>query len=659
MLKSQIDNNRLVRLIPLPIHATMTATLWTVGNGNLPRKPQFGRVCSLARLCGPRDDMMGTTMIPREINREHVLQAVEYIRQHGVPPGRQSRKFLLRHADEVYPPKYVVSLACRIAKGQALGSGDFGGGPETNTFLTGLGFEIIDKSSTVLIPAGTAETTARSASRRRSRRSSMNRRHSERCPACKERVKQLLCRLYGRVEEGKSFGIPTRPDALTARFGVPLLARIYDELAALRGHDAFVRREHLPPCDYFVPQPGFVLEFDETQHFTAPRRVSLEQYGTTAPMGFSVQRWIELCRRIDAHDNDPPDRDEQRAWYDTLRDFLPVLLDGFLPTVRLLAGEQAWCDLDPGDAEDRALFRDWFALPCRFEVEQQWTANAKPFWGRVIVCGPWYGGVPQARHVLNAVCDRWPGGQRTTILVTCGGFVSFKWPSSITRNDIGDILNPDPDAVAALFKKADRVVDDLLTDSLRSKLKRCTDAITIGVDSFKAQVSVASERIRDLHVELVYFVDLRNNHIRRTGKIYPTSGQEDGLVRITDMTSRFTTFDNDTVFLLGCHDLNAFSPRGNRVVRRRWRKDTIGALHQSVKRRTPRIVIHHPHVTDSPRIWRTAWNRLVATARSVDLYASAGRYHNSDADVRAPLGNVLRSTVRGDSVDFVVKITCQ
>jgi hypothetical protein len=29
-----------------------------------------------------------------------------------------------------------------------------------------------------------------------------------------------------------------------------------------------------------------------------------------------------LCEEINAKDNYPPYRDEQRAWYDTLRDFL-------------------------------------------------------------------------------------------------------------------------------------------------------------------------------------------------------------------------------------------------------------------------------------------------------------------------------------------------
>jgi hypothetical protein len=51
-------------------------------------------------------------------------------------------------------------------------------------------------------------------------------------------------------------------------------------------------------------------------------------------LGFDKRKWIELCDQINAHDNYPLFRDEQRAWYDTLRDFLPTIKP-LLPTVRL------------------------------------------------------------------------------------------------------------------------------------------------------------------------------------------------------------------------------------------------------------------------------------------------------------------------------------
>jgi hypothetical protein len=69
-----------------------------------------------------------------------------------------------------------------------------------------------------------------------------------------------------------------------------------------------------------------------------------------------VARWLDLCREIDAQDDLPFDRDERRAWYDTLRDIIPTL-HGFQPTVRLYAGEFEWCSLDAASVLDQARFK--------------------------------------------------------------------------------------------------------------------------------------------------------------------------------------------------------------------------------------------------------------------------------------------------------------
>jgi len=77
------------------------------------------------------------------------------------------------------------------------------------------------------------------------------------------------------------------------------------------------------------------------------RLVSLSLYPKDRDWGFSLPRWLDLCAKIDAVDDTPIDRDERRAWYDTLRDLVP-LAHGFNPTVRLYAGEFDWCKLDTG-----------------------------------------------------------------------------------------------------------------------------------------------------------------------------------------------------------------------------------------------------------------------------------------------------------------------
>ncbi|GAI43637.1 unnamed protein product, partial [marine sediment metagenome] len=93
------------------------------------------------------------------------------------------------------------------------------------------------------------------------------------------------------------------------------------------------------------------IEFDESQHFTAPRKLSLMHYPDGLKLGFPKQRWGQLCDEIDAKDNDPPFRDEQRAWYDTLRDFLPEI-KGLSSTVRLYFKEMHWCNLDPENSSE-------------------------------------------------------------------------------------------------------------------------------------------------------------------------------------------------------------------------------------------------------------------------------------------------------------------
>ena len=108
-------------------------------------------------------------------------------------------------------------------------------------------------------------------------------------------------------------------------------------------------------CDYWVPDPGFIVEFDEGQHFTRPRKLALSVYAPAHPLGFSAKRWMELCEHHDARDNDPRYRDEQRAWYDTLRDLVPSI-QGLQPTVRLYARDRVWCSLDPDSREDREHF---------------------------------------------------------------------------------------------------------------------------------------------------------------------------------------------------------------------------------------------------------------------------------------------------------------
>ena len=74
-------------------------------------------------------------MIPSNIEREHIVKAIGEIDSNNIPPGRQSKSFLLIFEGKQYPPKYVLSLANKFANGEELDPSRFGGGQEKNNFL--------------------------------------------------------------------------------------------------------------------------------------------------------------------------------------------------------------------------------------------------------------------------------------------------------------------------------------------------------------------------------------------------------------------------------------------------------------------------------------------------------------------------------------------
>jgi 5-methylcytosine-specific restriction enzyme A len=80
--------------------------------------------------------------IPKNINVEHVVKAIDIIDRQGVAENRESTKYVIVFNDKHFPPKYVISIANKFANGTELSASDFSGGDETNKFLKSLGFMI-------------------------------------------------------------------------------------------------------------------------------------------------------------------------------------------------------------------------------------------------------------------------------------------------------------------------------------------------------------------------------------------------------------------------------------------------------------------------------------------------------------------------------------
>jgi 5-methylcytosine-specific restriction protein A len=82
-------------------------------------------------------------VIPDNITYAHIVQAIDEINNDGIPPDRHSTKWSVTYDDNLYPPKYLISLANKYANGEEWEPSEFSGGEEANDFLQSLGFKIV------------------------------------------------------------------------------------------------------------------------------------------------------------------------------------------------------------------------------------------------------------------------------------------------------------------------------------------------------------------------------------------------------------------------------------------------------------------------------------------------------------------------------------
>lgn len=593
-------------------------------------------------------------MIPKEISSAHVEAAIAEIDRAGVPSGREPTRYRLLHLGKAYPPKLVVSVAAKYAIGREWPAERFNGGAETNAFLQKLGFEIENHNHQKLIAKSTVIHAPRTAHTRSFAGADTQRdeRHSQRCPECKDRILSLLRRLYGAAEVQKRFQIAATPEAFDACARATEIQKIFAALQSARGFTDFVRATSLPGCDFFVPRPGVILEFDESQHFTPLRELALSLYPSSLPVGFDREKWIKHCRRIRARDNDPVYRDEQRAWYDTQRDFLPTLL-GLHPTIRLFAGEYPWCALNVGDDDDIETFRQILSESAQFWTIKTLGPEAARY-ARVAIDGAWAGDLNAARRLLGDVAAALNPVHRLTCLSTCGAFLRFEWPSELPPR--GN-LTPNLDERLALTGAAEKTVRKLLTQDIVSALTACCDYLTIGIDTKKDKISTTYNVISQAHAELVCLVALREGTIHWTGKFYPTPQQERSIVRFPELQSHFVHLHENPVMILGCHDLSAYSPRGQAKARG-WRKKVSEDFRRLAVQYRPTVVLQHPHTTVKCRTWKQKWQRLEKEMPFIEHYLGTGAYSYRDDGwgARDDFDRVLDSTQRGEIMSVVVRL---
>jgi hypothetical protein len=281
-------------------------------------------------------------------------------------------------------------------------------------------------------------------------------------------------------------------------------------------------------------------------------------------------------------------------------------------------------------------------------VTMESIIDKNPKIARIILSYDFNEPLKEAKGLLEEIYSQWPEGLKVDFIVTCGGFIEFDWPGSIKKK-IGKVTEPDEEIISKLVNTGEYHIKSLIDDGLKANLKKIANYITIGADSYLMDGDYIINSI-----ELVYVVDLNNNNIYATGKSYPTPSQQSYLLRYADLNSHFINLDNKSIMVLGCHDLNLYSERSHNNAKG-WRQDTINEFRKMARMKKPELVIHHPHYTDSIRIWSTALGGLKKDLPGIK-FVSCGKYYNHDCNQRSPIESVLDRTKNIDTIDFILKI---
>lgn len=116
-----------------------------------------------------------------------------------------------------------------------------------------------------------------------------------------------------------------------------LYNRLFQALRQYRNADPkFARLNYKLRCDFVCESKKIIIEYDERQHFSMARAVSLNAY-QEIPLNFDRDLWIRACQDVEARDNDPVYRDEGRAFFDSTRD-IQAYRNGF-KLIRIMHGQ--------------------------------------------------------------------------------------------------------------------------------------------------------------------------------------------------------------------------------------------------------------------------------------------------------------------------------
>lgn len=582
------------------------------------------------------------------ITNEDVKKAIELF-DNSEETYPKSRNTFLIFKNKEYPAKHIRGLAYSVAFKEEISKGDYSGGQETVTFFTKLGFKVkykkktlspkkkkalskITKKKDILVIPKKERVIVKVTSKKTPPKKKLS------VVDQKNALQILLQKHYGIIEIEKKFNWLKTPNQqqLPKEY-----IKISNHLFEFRKQGGFRRSNYKLPCDIVLEKYKLIIEYDENQHFSKARKITLENYPTSIRLNFSKKDWINSCKTINAKDNNPIDRDERRAFYDTVRD-IEAYKNGY-KLVRIKHGDIDWKE----KGAEKNLLK---LLPIKKKVTSKQIQAHKI--ARLIVTEKDYPNnrvnYKKLENVIKRFLKKTYGKKRFEFILTPGGFLDFDF--DVNPNE--SLQKLEKTKISSLQKKANKVIlaffDSLQQNTLK-QLEEVADYFTIGIDGWDA--SSGSTR----HIELVAIYDIKKGIvIKWTGKFYPNDYQKKDLIKINDLGTHFLQLNDQNILVLGCHDLSVYNPRGQANANPKgWKKKLANKFKKLVKEFEPDIIMQHPHTTDTPNIWNSSWRTLERELPYVQHFASGINYSNPDGKNRGTLESVLQKTKKGDVLDFV------
>lgn len=309
-----------------------------------------------------------------EITKEDVIEAIKLFDAEN-PEYPEPRSTFLLYGGKKYPAKHIRGMAYKVHYRDDISKADYSGGQETVRFFERLGFDMqyvhkkvdthpnIIKDAKIYATEGDTECDKETESydqkevtqKQKSKNGSRQVRERITIPA-KNVIEQknALQLLLNKICEGdivceKIYPWMKTPEHISGEY-----VKICNELKYYRGNKDFFKKNVTLRCDFVCESRKLIIEYDERQHFSEARRRSLLSY-KDMPLDYDRELWIRACEDIQAKDNQPKNRDEIRAYYDSTRD-IEASKHGY-KLIRIMHGRY-----DFGKPEAEAFLREMIGV---------------------------------------------------------------------------------------------------------------------------------------------------------------------------------------------------------------------------------------------------------------------------------------------------------